>query len=407
MKNKSIIKWILSVFIIWRLVLVAIVWFGIKLLPLGPGYVLGGGQKAYLEKPLFWAWANFDGVHYLTIAQKGYLQFQQAFFPFYPLLTRSINNFVHNYLASGLLISHLALIVSLYLLYRLVKMDFNQSIAKRSLIYLLIFPTSFFFGAVYTESIFLAFVLGAFLAARKNKWLLAGVLGALASATRFVGIFLFPALLVAWYLENDVHLSDSKEKIIGRVVRLFSPRLSSGLEKKEKKTKDLGTIAPLFLIFLGLALYMLYLWKTLGDPLYFIHVQPYFGAERTGGKLILPYQVFWRYLRMLVTVEKLTPTYFVVLLESLTGVAFVFLTLFTYLRRWYPYFVFMALAFLTPTLSGTLSSIPRYALMLFPGFILLAIWGEKYQWVRRIYPLISVPLLVVSLWFFSRGFFVS
>ncbi|MCJ7793102.1 MAG: hypothetical protein MUP45_03935 [Candidatus Marinimicrobia bacterium] len=210
---------------------------------------------------------------------------------------------------------------------------------------------------------------------------MAGILGGLASTTRFVGIFLFPALLLEWYLQ------------------------------KEKRKKALIEIVkeslPLFFIATGLLFYMAYLKETTGDPLYFIHVQPFFGAERTGGKIVLLYQVFWRYFKMLITVQKLTPTYFVVVLESLTAVFFVFLTIFTYLRRWFAYLTFMALAFIVPTLTGTFSSLPRYALVLFPGFILLAIWGEKYRWVRILYPAIAIPLLILSVWLFTRGYFVA
>jgi hypothetical protein len=53
---------------------------------------------------------------------------------------------------------------------------------------------------------------------------------------------------------------------------------------------------------------MYYLKANFGDPLLFFRVQPHFGAGRAGGRLILLYQVFWRYLKMLLTVEKLTPT---------------------------------------------------------------------------------------------------
>jgi len=323
-------------------------------------------------------WANFDGVHYLTIARRGYQIFQQAFFPFYPYLIRYLNTFIKDYLISGLLISHFSLFISLFLLYRLVRLDFGGRIAKRSLIYLLLFPTSFFFGSLYAESLFSALVLGSFYAARKKQWGIAGILGAFASATRFVGVFLFPALLIEWWKQH------------GRM-----------------KKKDLNSILPLFLIAFGFLVYMWYLKRTVGDPLYFIHVQPLFGVQRTGGKIILLYQVFWRYFKMLVTVEKLTPTYFVCVLEFLTGATFLVLTLFAYLRRWFSYVTFMAFAYIAPTLTGTLSSMPRYVLVLFPGFILLAIWAEKYRWLRILYPIIAGILLIISTILFTRGYFVA
>ena len=378
-ETKRILKLVGIAFLIWRALLLVITFLGTKLLPLNEGY-LGGGIEQYLKNPLLWSWANFDGIHYLTIAKSGY-QFRQAFFPLYPYFVRSLTTFTENYLFSGLLISHFSLIIALFLLYKLVRLDFSEGIARRSLVYLLIFPTSFYLGSVYSESLFLALVLGSFYAARKKHWWIAGVLGAFASATQFVGIFLFPALLVEWYSKKG--------------------------KRKKKIIKEIGECLPLFFIAVGFLFYMGYLKETVGDPLYFIHIQPLYGAQRTGVKLILLYQVFWRYIKMLITVQKLTPTYFVVILESLAGVTFLFLSIFAYLRRWFTYVTFMALAFITPTLTGTFSSLPRYVLVLFPGFILLAIWAEKYKWVRILYPLISISLLIISLLFFTRGFWVA
>jgi len=371
------LKWIFLVFVSWRLSLVLITLVGIELFPLREGF-LGGGTLNYLKNPLFWSWANFDGVHYLIIAKQGYYQYQQAFFPFYPFLVRFVALIFKNYLFSGLLVSHLSLLAAIVLFYRLVRLDFEDKIAKRSIIYLLIFPTAFFLGSVYTESLFLALVLATFFSARKGNWVLAGLFGALASATRLVGVFLFPALIVEWYLAKT--------------------------RNKKQKTR---TVLPIFIILSGLLVYMWYLQKTVGDPLYFIHVQPFFGAQRTGGKLILLYQVFWRYLKMLITVQKWTPTYFAVILETISGAMFLLLIVFAYLRRWYSYLVFMAFAYLAPTLTGTLSSMPRYVLVLFPGFIILAELEEKYRWLRILYPAIAVLFTIISVLFFTRGFWVA
>ena len=217
-----------------------------------------------------------------------------------------------------------------------------------------------------------------FLAARKKKWALAGMLGAVASATRIVGIFLFPALVWQWWQGTQ------------------------GTKKPKLKN-----FFPLVMICLGLFLYMYYLYKTVGDPLFFFHVQPFFGAERSGDKIILLYQVFWRYFKMLLTVEKISPIYFTVVLEAITGFGFLFLPVFAYLRKWFSYVIFMSLAYIAPTLTGTFSSLPRYVLILFPGFMLLAIWAEKYHWLKKAYVIFCLPFLVLSLWLFFRGYFVA
>lgn len=376
LKVKKTIGWILSLFLIWRLGVFVFAFLGLKLVPLRVDFI-GTAEDLYLKKPLLWAWANFDGAHYLIIARQGYLQFQQAFFPFYPFFIRFLTRFFNNYLFSGLLISHLSLLLALFLFYQLVKLDFKDKIAKRSLLYLLLFPTAFYFGSVYTESLFLMLVLASFYAARKKHWLLVGVLGGLASATRFVGIFLFPALVVEWWQEQR-----GREKV------------------------KLTDVWPLFFIFCGLLFYMAYLGKTVGDPLYFIHIQPLFGAERTGGKLILLYQVFWRYLKMILT-TKIDVLYFSVWLELITSLLFLVLLIFSYLHFHLSYFIFMLLAYITPTLTGTFSSVPRYVLVLFPGFILLALWAEKYRWLRVLYPIFAIILSIVAVILFTCGYWVA
>ena len=375
--TQKIIKFILAAFLIWRTGLILSAFIGIRFLP-SRGDYLGWKPDFYPTNPLLWCWANFDGVHYLNIAQGGYGLYQQAFFPLYPYFLRWLAPvFSKDYLLSGLFISHLAFIACLYLLYKLVKLDFKERIAKRSILYLLLFPTSFYFGSVYTESLFLALVLSSFYTARRKKWLIAGILGAFASATKFVGIFLFPALLIEWYQS-----------------------------RRESKNEDIKSFLPLLFIGFGLLFYMWYLQKTTGDPLYFIHVQPFFGAERTGGRIILLYQVFWRYFKMILT-TKADVLYFAVWTELLASILFLALSVFAYLRLRFSYFVFMVLAYITPTLSGTLSSMPRYVLTLFPGFILLALLAEKYRWLKIIYPIIGGILLIIATILFTRGYFVA
>lgn len=370
---KKIVLWFLT----WRISLLVVAFLGLKLVPLKTDF-LGTSEDIFLKKPLLWCWANFDGFHYLTIAQRGYFQFQQAFFPFYPLFIRFLARFLKDYLFSGLLISHLAFLAALFLFYQLIKLDFEKKIAQKSLLYLLLFPTAFFFGSVYSESIFLLIILASFYAARKKHWLLAGVLGGIASATRFVGLFLFPALIAEWWQE-----------------------------KKEDQNGKLVNLLPLFLIFFGFLAYMGYLRKTVGDPLYFIHVQPLFGAERTGGKLILLYQVFWRYFKMIMT-TKPDPLYLAVWLEFLTASGFLGLLISAYFQKMrLSYLIFAFSAYLIPTLTGTFSSMPRYVLVLFPSFIMLALWAEKYRWLKILYPVFAIILTAVAVMFFTRGWWVA
>ena len=217
-------------------------------------------------------WANFDGVHYLTIAQVGYGNNYQAFFPLFPLLIIETSIFFGgNYLMSSLLVVHTSLAVALFLLWKLVSLDYSSAVVKWSLLFFLCFPTSFFFGSVYTESLFLALVLGSFYAARKQKWFLAGLLGFFASITRVVGIAMLPILLWEWW------------------------------ESRKSKVMD-KSFLWLLLIPAGLFTYMFYLYIRFHDALAFVHIQPGFGANRTGGEIILLPQVIFRYIKIFLTV---------------------------------------------------------------------------------------------------------
>jgi len=397
--NRQILAFIPAAFVIWQLAVAIIIALGVRHFPTTNAYLYGEGGKGRVIINPKWLWsrANFDGIHYLDIARRGYGIYQQAFFPLYPRLIRWLAPYFGGRdLVTGLTISWVSFFLALFFFYKLIRLDWEEKYARRAIVYLLIFPTAFFFSMLYTESLFLFLVLGSFYFARNKvlpeagsyfartkRWWLAGIFGAFASATRVVGIFLLPALLVEFW--------QSEEKLI----------------KSKNVSRIASHLLPLLLIPLGLLYYMRFLQINYQDPLMFIHVQPYFGAGRTAGKIILLYQVFWRYLKMLITVEKFTPTYYVCVLEALTGVAFLLLTIFVYLRRWFSYVTFMALAYIAPTLSGTLLSVPRFVLVLFPGFILLALWAEKYKWIRILYPLIAIPLLIIFLLFFSRGYWVA
>jgi len=373
-ENKGAILFIFSAFLAWRIWLQVFLWLGFSVLPL----------KEILARPGLWAWANFEGEHYLAIAQHGYANLEQAFFPLFPWLIRV---FVYPFrenpfalLISGLTISHLAFLTALFLFYKLIKLDFDEKVAQLAILFLLIFPTSFFFGAVYTESLFLVLILGSFYAARKKNWWVAGILGAFASATSFLGIFLLPALLWEWWEQRST-------------------------ENLRLKTQDFFELIPILLIPLGLLFYMRFLASFYQDPLMFIHVQPAFGTQGSADKLILLYQVFWRYLKMIVS-TRWDPLYFTVWLELLTTTGFGALLVYAQLKKIrLSYLIFAFLAFLVPTLTGTFSSMPRYVLVLFPGFITLALIKNKI--FRSLYIFVCCLLLAIATIFFTRGYWIA
>lgn len=339
----------------------------------------------------FWNRANFDGIHYLSISRDGYGPFQQAFFPLYPDLIRWLSPLFGNLdLITGLVVSWVSFLFGLIFFYKLLLLDYSPKTMNRTIFYLLIFPTAFFFSTVYTESLFFLLVIAAFYFARTKRWWIAGILGLLASGTSFVGVFLFPALLYELYIQSR----DSK-------LPFDFPSTALRINAQGKQIsnfKFLKNAFPLLLIPIGLLSYMFWLGVNYHDPLIFIHPQ--------SDKIILLYQVCYRYLKMVAT-TRIDPLYFTVWLELSTGLLFLFLIFRGVFKKTirFSYIIFMALAYLVPTLTGTFVSLPRFALLFFPGFIILAHIENKY--FRLIYPIICLILLLLAVSFFVQGYFVS
>jgi hypothetical protein len=144
-------------------------------------------------------WNRWDGPQYLLIAQHGYApigdqRLALVFFPLYPCLIRLTAIVVREAVLSAFLISTLASVAAGVALARLFAIDYPRHLARRAAWFLFIFPTSYFIHIDYSESLFLALVVGSFIAARRERWLGAGIFGAFAALARPNGILLLPAL---------------------------------------------------------------------------------------------------------------------------------------------------------------------------------------------------------------------
>ena len=160
-----------------------------------------GAVGNVLAAPAF----RWDSLHYLDIARHGYATAEQtAFFPLYPMLIKALGWVVRSDVAAGVLISVVSFAVALTLLHRLSELELGRPAANATVLLLAFAPLSFFFTAVYTESLFLALSVGALYAARRDRLALAGVLVALATVTRVYGILLVvPVALLS--LGRDRH----------------------------------------------------------------------------------------------------------------------------------------------------------------------------------------------------------
>lgn len=145
--------------------------------------------------------ARWDSVWFLTIAHEGYTGDERvAFFPLYPLLLHVTGWGAGTRIVAGICLSTALLLVALVLVHRLTVLELGREAARPAVFALAFFPMAFFFSAVYSESLFLALSAGSFYAARRGRWAVAGMAGALAAGTRSAGVLLLlPVALLYLY----------------------------------------------------------------------------------------------------------------------------------------------------------------------------------------------------------------
>lgn len=380
------IRKIFFLFLTWRIILFLPIIAANQLISYRIGYeytltnyFLGNSQKL-ISNFLLSPWANFDGVYYLLIAEKGYTV-NPGFFPLFPIIINLFTSLFGStvefdpiqYFIALFLVTSFSL-CGLFVFYKLIEIDHKNNIAIWSIIFILLFPTSFFLAAIYSESLFLLLLMLSFYFARKKKWLLASIFALLLTITRPIGIAIFPALLYEFYINE-------KTLVKAKVLALFS-------------------------IPLGLISYSMYNLQKWGDLFYFIHAQGNFQNNREVGNIVLFPQTIFRYIKILLTVSPQQYEWFVAILEFS---AFFFASIMLYIA-WkkkirFSYLIFSVIALLIPASTGTFSGLPRYILPLFPIFICLAL--VKNKTFKTLYISISTILLFLLLMLFSKGYFVA
>ncbi|HET9095146.1 MAG TPA: mannosyltransferase family protein [Candidatus Baltobacteraceae bacterium] len=299
-------------------------------------------------------WGRWDAVHYLDIATIGYHGTDMAFFPLYPLLIAGLGSLIGNHLVAGLIISNVALFFGLLFLYKLVEHEFDRGVARRAIFYISIFPTAIFFSAAYTESLFFMLTVASFYYMRERRWWLAGGIGLFASMTRVEGVLLAVPFVIEWATANWSLLRDA-----------FDP------EKTKALARSLIDLLPLVLIGAGLGLYMGYLWVLNGDPLYFSHVQIHWDRH-----LAAPWTSVWNsWHKMTHAVNGQTVA------NQAIELSFTALMVGVLLGGWRKlkpsYIAYMGLSIIVPMSTSSLMSMQRFALVLFPMFAILALWGRR------------------------------
>jgi Gpi18-like mannosyltransferase len=140
-----------------------------------------------------------DGEWYLHIARSGYTRLPDAaFFPLYPLL-------IHVFAVGGndvfgaLFVANLCGLLAFVLLRILIEEEADRATARRALVYFACFPTAMFLVAGYTESLFLTLALLTFLALRRRQWGIVALAALGATLARSTGILLLlPIAIEGW-----------------------------------------------------------------------------------------------------------------------------------------------------------------------------------------------------------------
>jgi Gpi18-like mannosyltransferase len=365
---------VLMTFVVTRVAIIVIAELASAMIGQRPGT-----HVAASSNPLLAVWGRWDAVHYLDIARRGYYGTDMAFFPLYPALIWLVGASIGSQLIAGLLISNAAFLFGLLFFYKLIEHQYNRTIARRAILYVSIFPTAFFFGAVYTEALFFALTVASFYNIREHKWLTAGVLGALAALTRVEGVLLFAPYVMEAFVPSG----------IGTSFKTLTGRLRS-----------LRILTGALLIPLGLATYMAILWVLRGDPLYFSHVQSHWNRH-----LAPPWVSVWHTAHVMLTSHVATTVAGQALELGFTALMIgVLIGGFRRLRA--SFSAYMALSILVPMSTASLMSMPRFALVLFPMFAILAIWGGK-SWVNNLIVAFSLPLLGLFTVLFADWYWVA
>ena len=312
-------------------------------------------------------WARWDSVFFLRIAEHGYEHLARsatAFFPLYPAAVGLLGRVLFgHYVLAGILVSLAAGLGSFILLYRLAEGRLGAEGARRTVLYLALFPMALFLQAVYSESLYLLLSVAAFLLAERRRFLAAGLTCGLALLTRPVAIALLPALaLIAW--------------------------------RSPDARRNLARLAVAPVMF---AAYPLLLCIQRGDPLEFLHAQGFWSRELSPagplGGIWEGIRAGWAGLEQLASGSH-THSYWpavtgtdpmrvaVVNLECLTAlVLFVGLTVVAWKRFGAPYGLYAALSLAIPLSMPSdrwpLLSLPRFGLVIFPLFLALASIGRN------------------------------
>jgi hypothetical protein len=324
--------------------------------PVAEGYAYDEFSKT--EDLLYGLWERSDSLWFYHIARDGYVSGSPdaVFFPLYPMCIRFVHTVTGlSFHLSGLLVANFFLVIALIFLYRLVRFEFDEETAKKTLWYQILYPGSLFLFIGYSESLFLACVVASFYYARKGEWLKAGIAGGLLSLTRHVGFTVALPLGIEFLLQR---LKPGYFKGVGENVLRgsFKERWATG--------------AFLFLIPVFLSAYLIYQQILSGDALIWVKGHGHWNRESH-----FPWDTLLSGIKQAIWFSGAHPGGMYVLEAACAVFALAFgLAIFSVLTPSYGvmWFLFYVPALCSPFTGRMLMSFCRIIVVIFPLFIVLA-----------------------------------
>lgn len=374
-----------------RLILVVIgllaTYYILPLLMANPRLPAFSAEGAF-PQALLLMWNRFDSGFYVAIAQYGYGAASTlhnrpdwVFYPLYPLLISGLGKLFgagnDAFQLAGVLIANVAGVGMIIYFYLLVRDEFDKKIAARAIIYLALFPLAFFLSAIYTESLLLCCSIACIYYARRQNWWLAGLCGGLAALTRLQGVALIVPLTWEYLRVVSARYAPQPEDLPQKLstrARTWLRFYVQGLLLAARELKNWVNALALVLVLCGLLAFMIYGQIDIGDFFATFHASLW----GWGRQLSPPWRLLIYSLRNPILGQPLNWNFWV--LNIVAALAFLAVIIWAFRRLPVIYTLYTAVTVLLPLSSNSLNSLARYYLLVFPVFMLLALFtckGEK------------------------------